>query len=138
MGLLRRKPKGPLPDNAAELLADWGRREFDRTAQPEIREDTSDFISTLERGLDDRQRAELTDAIREAGLGNGGWTVYGAWDVVIAFLDPAPQEVLDELSEARVRFLLSLDHPKLDWHLNGEDMITLERVDPDAYARFQF
>jgi hypothetical protein len=54
----------------------------------------------------------------------------------MAFLDPTPQDVLDELSEARVRFLLDLNHPKLGWHLNGYDMITLERLDPDAYARF--
>ena len=50
---------------------------------------------------------------------------------------PHPKEVLDELSEARVRYLLSLDHPNLGWHLNGEDIITLQRRDPDAYARLQ-
>lgn len=137
MGLLSRKPKGPLPDNAAELLADWGRREFDRTAQPEIREDTSEFIMIFERAVDQDRRAELTAALREVGLSSGGWTVYGAWDVVIAFLDPAPQKVLDELSEARVRFLMSLDHPNIAMHLNGFDSMTLERLDPEAYARLQ-
>lgn len=137
MGLLSRKPKSPLPDNAAELLADWGRHTFDRTSQPEIREDTSEFIMIFERGLDQAQRSELTDAVREVGLASGGWAVCGAWEVIAAFLDPTPQEVLDELSKARVRFLLSLDRPNLGWHLNSEDMITLQRLDPDAYARLQ-
>jgi hypothetical protein len=126
-----------LPDNAAVLLADWGRHTFDRTSQPEIREDTSEFIMLFERGLDQAQRSELTSAVREAGLASGEWAVCGAWEVIVAFLDPTPQEVLDELSEARVRYLLSLDHPNLSWHLNGEDMITLQRLDPDAYARLQ-
>lgn len=126
-----------MPDNAAELLADWGRHTFDRTSQPEIREDTSEFIMIFERGLDQAQRSELTSAVREVGLASGGWAVCGAWEVIVAFLDPTPQEVLDELNEARVRYLLSLDHPNLGWHLNGEDMITLQRLDPDAYARLQ-
>lgn len=65
----------------------------------------------------------------------GGWTVYGAWDVLIAFLDPVPEAVLDELSEARVRFLLSLDHPNIGFHFNGFDFITLKRIDPEAYER---
>lgn len=137
MGLFSRKPQSPLPKNAAELLADWGRHEFDRIAQPEIREDTSEFIMVFERGHDQARRGELTEAVRDVGLSSGGWAVCGAWDVIMAFLDPTPQEVLDELSEARVRFLLSLDHPKLGWHLNTDDMITLQRLDPDAYARLQ-
>lgn len=91
----------------------------------------------FERGLDQAQRSELTSAVREVGLASGGWAVCGAWEVIVAFLDPTPQEILDELSEARVRYLLSLDHPNLGWHLNGEDMITLQRLDPDAYARLQ-
>lgn len=126
-----------MPENAAELLADWGRREFDRIAQPEIREDTSEFIMVFERGHDQARRTELTEAVRVVGLSSGGWTVCGAWDVIMAFLDPTPQERLDELSEARVRFLLSLEHPKLGWHLNSDDMITLHRLDPNAYARLQ-
>ena len=137
MGLLSRKPKSLLPDNAVELLADWGRREFDRRVQPDIREDTDAFISDIEyHRMPEELRPQLTQEIRELGMGEGGWTVYGAWDVLAAFLDP-PREVLDELSEARVRFLLSLDHPDLYMHLNGEDSMTLKRIDPDAYARIQ-
>lgn len=90
---------------------------------------------TLERRPDEALRAQLIQEIRAVGLREGGWTVYGAWDVLIAFLDPVPQEVLDELSEARVRFLLSLDLANLGNHLNSFDFITLKRVDPDEYAR---
>jgi len=136
MALFNRQPKSVLPSNAATLLADWGRREFDRTAQPEIREDTNEFIGSIEyRHVPEESRPQLIQEIREVGLREGGWTVYGAWDVLIAFLDPVPPEILDELSEARVRFLLSLDHPNIGYHLNSFDFIMLERIDPDAYER---
>jgi hypothetical protein len=135
MGFFNRQPKSALPDNAAELLADWGRREFDRTAQPEIREDTDAFITNIEHHrMPEELRPWLAQEIREVALSEGGWTAYGAWDVLIAFLDP-PQETLDELSEARVRFLLSLGHPNLYMHLNTFDLMMLQRLDPDEYAR---
>jgi hypothetical protein len=125
-----------LPANAAQLLADWGHREFDRTAQPEIREDTDRFIGDLEHHrIPVESRPQLIQEIRQLGLREGGWTVYGAWDVLIAFLDPVPPEILDELSEARVRFLLSLDHPSIGNHFNSFDFIMLERIDPEAYRR---
>jgi hypothetical protein len=125
-----------LPSNVAELLADWGRREFDRTAQPEIREDTDEFITAIEhRRLPEELRPRLREEIREVGMREGGWTVYGAWDVLIAFLDPVSEEILDELSEARVRFLLSLDDPNIANHFNSFDFIMLRRIDPDAYER---
>lgn len=136
MGLFSRQPNSALPSNAASLLADWGRREFDRTAQPEIREDTDEFITDLEHHrLPEELRPRLIQEIREVGLREGGWTVYGAWDVLIAFLDPVPEEILDELSEARVRFLLSLNNPRIGDHLNGFDSMTLQRIDPAAYER---
>jgi hypothetical protein len=136
LGLFNRQPKSALPSNAATLLADWGRREFDRTAQPEIREDTDEFITDIEyRRLPEELRPQLIQEIREVGLREGGWTAYGAWDVLIAFLDPVPEEILDELSEARVRFLLSLDHPNIGNHFNSYDFIMLQRIDPDAYKR---
>jgi hypothetical protein len=125
-----------VPDGAAALLADWGRREFDRTAQPEIREDTDEFISDIEhRRLPEESRPQLIQEIREIGLREGGWTAYGAWDVLIAFVDPIPQTVLDELSEARVRFLLSLDRPDIGNHFNSFDFLALQRIDPGAYER---
>lgn len=125
------------PDNVAELLADWGRHEFDRRAQPGIRDDTDAFIGDLEyHRVPEELRPQLVQEIREVGMREDGWVVYGAWDVLIAFLEPVtPQEVLDELSEARVRFLLSLDHPDLGLHLNGFDSMTLRRIDPAAYER---
>jgi hypothetical protein len=136
MSFFNRQPKSALPSNAATLLADWGRREFDRSAQPEIREDTDTFISDIEhRRVPEESRPQLIAEIRELGLREGGWTAYGAWDVLIAFLDPVPQETLDELSEARVRFLLGLDHPNIGNHFNSCDFITLQRLDPDAYER---
>jgi hypothetical protein len=125
-----------LPSNAATLLADWGRREFDRTAQPEIREDTDEFITDLEyHRVPEELRPQLVQEIREVALREGGWTAYGAWDVLIAFLDPVPEEILDELSEARVRFLLSLSDPGIANHFNSFDLITLQRIDPGAYKR---
>lgn len=136
MGLFSRPPRSVLPDNIAELLTDWGRREFDRAAQPDIREDTSEFIGSIEyRRPPEELRLRLIEGIREVGVREGGWTVYGAWDVVVAFLDPVPQEILDELLEARVRFLLSLEHSNLYNHLNSEDLIMIQRLDPDEYAR---
>jgi len=125
-----------LPSNVAALLADWGRREFDRRAQPEIRPDTDEFIGDLEyRRVPEELRPQLAREIRDIGLRERGWVVYGAWDVVIAFLDPAPQEILDELGEARVRFLLDLDHPNIAFHFNSYDFMTLKQIDPEAYER---
>ncbi|HEV7563923.1 MAG TPA: hypothetical protein VGO24_10540 [Solirubrobacterales bacterium] len=125
-----------MPSNAASLLADWGHHEFDRTAQPEIREDTNEFIGDIEHHrLPDGLLPQLIAEIHELGLREGGWTVCGAWDVLIAFMDPVPEEVLDELSEARVRFLLDLNRPDIGMYLNSFDLITLRRIDPNAHAR---
>jgi len=135
MGFFDRQPKSALPANISELLADWGRREFDRFAQPTIREDTDAFISEIEyRQIPEKSRPALAEEIKELGLREGGWTAYGAWDVLIAFLDVTEEE-LTELSEARVRFLLSLDHPNIGMHFNSFDFMTLQRIDPEAYER---
>ena len=136
MGFFSRRPKSVLADNGAALLADWGKREFDRTAQPEIREDTDRFITELEHHRVPKESVpQLIEEIREIGLREGGWTVYGAHDVLVGFLEPVPQGTVEELSEARVRFLLGLNHPDIGLHLNGYDLMTLRQMDPGAYER---
>jgi hypothetical protein len=70
-------------------LPDWGRHEFDRTTQPEIRADTDEFIDYIEhRRVPEESRPRLIQEIRELALREGGWTAYGAWDVLIAFWTP--------------------------------------------------
>jgi hypothetical protein len=136
MSIFRRTSSVALPANAAELLADWGRHEFDRRSHPQIRDDTSDLITIFEHHLEDKVRVQFIREVREVGLREGGWTVCGAQDLLVAFLEPVPQEILDEMGEARVRFLLSLDRQDLGLHLNTLDMMTLMRIDPGQYSRF--
>jgi hypothetical protein len=126
-----------LPGNTADLLADFGRSEFDRSAHGEASSATNEFLVSLRTSADiRRQRAEAIDEIKRIGLNEGGWSVYGAWNVLDAnYLDPVPADVLDELLESRVRFLRTLDHPNLARHLNSSDMLAYQRAFPDEFAR---
>jgi hypothetical protein len=137
MGFFSRKPQTLFPQNLAALLADWGEREFDRRSHPGIADETDRFVTSLNTSRDVRERRpEAIAEIRDAGLGAGGWSVYGAWEILSAtFLSPVPDEVPAELIEPRVRFLHDLGHPKLSQHLNTYDMVAYERLFPEEYAR---
>jgi hypothetical protein len=135
MSFFGRTSRAVLPPNASELLADWGRREFDRVNLPSIREDTDEFIMTLERRPDEALRDKLIQEIRSVGLRDGEWTAYGAFEVLVAFLYSVPQEILDDVSETRVRFLLGLGRSDIGDRFNSFDFITLKRLDPQEYAR---
>jgi hypothetical protein len=82
------------------------------------------------------RRLDAIEEIKQIGLSEGGWVVYGAWEVLYAnFLNPVPAEVCEELIEPRVRFLQSLGHPRLKMFLNSLDMIAYQRLFPEEFAQ---
>lgn len=137
MGFFSRRPQPLFPQNTAALLAEYGRQQFDRRTYPDVSPATDELILSLTTSSDIRERRpEAIETIKQIGLSADGWSVYGAWDVLYAnFLDPVPEEVLEELIEPRVRFLHTLNHPQLKMHLSTPDILEYQRLFPAAFAQ---
>jgi hypothetical protein len=132
MGLFSKKPKSLLPPNPAAVLAEWGRA-FPPPGVP--KGDTSDvtenFIHSL-IPLGPEEMREVVNEIREIGLREGGWTAYGAWELLnMTYTRDVPREFLHELSEPRVRLIRSLNMPGYPDALCVDDSIAWKRVFSD-------
>jgi hypothetical protein len=132
MGLFSRKPKSPLPANLAEVLAEWGRAfPPPGVAKGDVSQSTDAFVHSL-IFLDAEQLREAVAGIRESGLREGGWTAYGAWELLnMTYVREVPREVLDELSEPRVRLIHSLGLPGFPGALCVDDAMAWKRVFQD-------
>ena len=127
MSLFSRQPKRVLPSNLASLLADWGRA-FPPPGVPKVAHNLDRFVYDVMLLTAD-QMQEAVNEIREVGLREGGWTAYGAWELLnMTYTRDVPQEFLDELSEPRVRLIHSLDMPGYPDALCVDDTIAWERV----------
>ena len=132
MGIFSRKPKSPLPANPAAVLAEWGRA-FPPPGIPKgaLSDATHQFVNSL-TSLGDEQMREAIGEIREIGLREGGWTAYGAWELLnTTYTRDVPPEFLHELSEPRVRLIRSLDMPGYPGVLRVEDIVAWKRAFPD-------
>jgi hypothetical protein len=132
MGLFSRKSNPLLPPNLAAVLAEWGRA-FPPPGVP--KDDTSEmtdkFIYSL-ISLEPEQMAKVVSEIREIGLREGGWTAYGAWELLnMTYTRDVPAEFLEELSEPRVRLIRSLDMPGYPEALCVSDAVAWNRVFAD-------
>jgi hypothetical protein len=113
------------------MLAEWGRA-FPPPGVPkgDTSEATERFMrSLISLGTEDMRRA--VDEIREVGLKEGGWTAYGAWEILnMTYTRDVPQAYLDELSEPRVRLIHSLNVPGFPNALCIDDDLAWKRVFP--------
>ncbi|HUA74365.1 MAG TPA: hypothetical protein VL988_06380 [Solirubrobacteraceae bacterium] len=129
------------------MLAEWGQRRFegrDRKGDmspktEEFKDEIMDMGFNRDSGFPARRSAAIQE-IREVGLREGGWTVYGAWEAIemmhAQFGDlHAPEDILQELMEARVRFLQTLDEPKMATRLNTHDISAFRDLFPEDHAR---
>lgn len=136
MGFFSKNLRSKAPSNLAALLADYGRQQFNRASGASLDQATDAFLTSISYPKPDAERLPLIEAVRTTGLREGGWAASGAWEVLFAnFLSPVPQDVLDQLSEARVKFFLTLERPDIYQFMNIEDSMTLKRIDPAAYER---
>lgn len=129
MSLFNRQPKKMLPPNLASLLAECGRA-FPPPGVPKTA--TSDDVDRFTydvMSLNADQMREAVNEIREVGLREGGWTAYGAWELLnMTYTRDVPPEFLEELSEPRVRLIRSLDMPGYPAALCSDDAVAWERV----------
>ncbi len=147
MRFFQRSSHSPPQRNLAALLAEWGRARFEgidvAARMSEEAQQYRDEILNMghhhqDKAFPARRQAAISE-IREAGLREGGWAVYGAWEAVdmmhaqFAFLEP-PEDVMQELLEARVKFLHELNPPDLAMHLNSYDSIAFRRLFPERHA----
>lgn len=147
MGLFSRRSKLPPQRDLARMLAEWGQSRFDgESAEASMSPDAKQFKDEMmnmgfhrDSAFPDRLQATVQE-IRDVGLREGRWAVVGAWKAVDVIHAPfgdlhAPDDVMEELLEARVRFLQSLNEPELAQHMNSNDLGRLLRLFPDDYAR---
>lgn len=147
MGLFNRRSALPPRRDLARMLAEWGQCKFEGGSwERNMSEGTIQFKNEIMNMGFNRDSAFLArlqmaiQEIREVGLLEGGWTVVGAWEAVdmmhaqFGDLHP-PEEVMQELLEARVRYLQRLNDPKLAMQMNINDLGAFRRLFPDDYAR---
>jgi hypothetical protein len=145
MGFFKRQP--PRRD-IAPLLAEWGKARYNGDlSRGTISDDAEQFRDqTMRMGFHqdatfETRRTAAIQEIREAALREGGWTSYGAWEAVemmhahqFSGLEP-PEDVMEELLLARVRFLRTLNDPELVMHLNTPEILAFLDHFPDDHAR---
>lgn len=132
MGLFSQKSKSLLPPNPAAVLAEWGRA-FPPPGVPQgdTSETTDRFVHSLV-SLEPEAMSKVVSEIREIGLREGGWTAYGAWELLnMTYTRDVPPEFLEELSEPRVRLIRSLDMPGYPETLCVADTVAWNRVFAD-------
>jgi hypothetical protein len=147
MGLFSRRAESLPQRDLARILAEWGQSRFEGKSRdggmsPETEQFKDEIMSMgfqRDSSFPARRLAAIQE-IREVGLREGGWTVYGAWEAVdlmhAQYLDlHPPDDVMQELVEARVRFLQTLDEPRLAMHLNTPDMLAFLDLFPEDHAR---
>jgi hypothetical protein len=147
MGFFKRQPQPPPRRDIARLLAEWGKARYNGDlSRGTISDETEQFRDeTMRMGFHrdaafEARRAAAIQEIRQAALQEGGWTAYGAWEAVdmmhaqFGDLDP-PEDVMQELLLARVRFLRTLNDPQLVKHLNTPDILAFLDHFPDDHAR---
>jgi hypothetical protein len=112
--------RSAIPTDLAKLLDDYGRKKFNRSAGLNLEPATHELVASIMMPKPAEEWLPLIEAIRETGVRRGGWTACGGWEVLFAnFLSPVPDSILDELSEVRVRFLLTLDRPNTGAFMNS-------------------
>jgi hypothetical protein len=131
MSLFSRQPKSVLPPNLAALLAEWGRA----FPPPGVPEGSTDAVDDFVHGLISLQPEQMREAvtgIRDVGLREGGWTAYGAWELLnMTCTRDVPPEFLRELSEPRVRLIHSLEMSGYPAALCTADTVAWEEVFSD-------
>jgi hypothetical protein len=129
------------------MLAEWGQCKFEggswegnmSTGTKQFKDEIMSMGFHRDTAFPTRLRTAIQE-IRDAGLREGGWTVVGAWEAVdmmhaqFGDLHP-PDDIMQELLEARVRFLRTLNEPRLAMHMNTNDLSEFLRLFPDEYAR---
>jgi hypothetical protein len=147
MGLFSRGSKPAPQRDFAPMLAEWGQSRFEgRSREGNMTPETEQFMDEImsmgfhrDSTFPARRLAAIQE-IREVGLREGGWTVYGAWEALdmmhAQFRDlHPPEDIMQELMEARVRFLQTLNDPKLATRLNTPDMLAFLDLFPEDHAR---
>ena len=129
VGFFSRGPKSIMPANLAALLAEWGQGfPPPGVAKVDLSESTDDFVNRLVF-LSPEQMREAVDEIRRVGLATGGWTAYGAWELLnMTYTRDVPSDYLTELSEPRVRLIRSLNMPGYPDALCTADAMAWKRV----------
>jgi hypothetical protein len=147
MGLFSRPSRSKQQRDLGPILAEWGQSKFEgRSREGNMSAETEQFKDEImsmgfhqDSDFPARRLAAIQE-IREVGLREGGWTVYGAWEAVdmmhaqFSDLHP-PDDVMQELVEARVRFLRTLNDPTLAMHLNTPDILAFLDLFPEDHAR---
>lgn len=147
MGLFSRRTESPPQRDLARILAEWGQSRFEgKSREGDMSPETEQFKDEImsmgfhrDPSFPARRLAAIQE-IREVGLREGGWTVYGAWEALDMMhaqyldLDP-PEDVMQELVEARVRFLQTLNDSKLATRLNTTDILAFLDLFPEDHAR---
>jgi hypothetical protein len=146
MGFFSRQSQPPPQGDLARLLAEWGQVKYEGREWSSLSPEAAGFRDeVMSMGFEHDSHAETRrmariQEIRAVGLREGGWAVYGAWEALdmmhaqFSDLHP-PEDVMQELVEARVRFLRTLNDPQLKMHLNTPDMLAFLDLFPDDHAR---
>jgi hypothetical protein len=147
MGFFKRQPQPTQRRDVARLLAEWGQARYNGdlsvgtiSAEAEQFRDEIMSMGFHQDATFETRRTAAIQEIRDAALREGGWAAYGAWEAVdmmhVQFqgLDP-PEDVMQELVEARVRFLRTMNDPQLAKHLNTWDIFAFLKYFPEDHAR---